>query len=85
MVLVDSSIWIDYFCSAETPQVAPLDSLFGHVSLLVDDLITAEVLQGNRDDQQCRRVKRVFASFHHIDIVDYDLGGKAAHKKSRRG
>ena len=26
MILVDSSVWIDYFSSADTPQVAMLDS-----------------------------------------------------------
>lgn len=50
MILVDSSVWIDYFRSADTPQVALLDSLLGRSPLAVGDLIAAAVLQGVRDD-----------------------------------
>ena len=51
MILVDSSVWIDYFRSADTPQVALLDSCFGRTRIAVGDLIAAEVLQGIRDNR----------------------------------
>jgi len=78
VILVDSSVWIDYFRSADTPQVAPLDSLFGRSPLAVGDLIVAELLQGVRDEREFRRVKKTLAAFEHIDIVGYDLAVKAA-------
>ncbi len=78
MILVDSSVWIDYFRSAETPQVALLDSLLGRSPLAVGDLIAAEVLQGIDDEQQFTRVKRVLDAFEHIDIAGYDLAVKAS-------
>ena len=52
MILVDSSVWIDYFRSADTPQVALLDSFFGRSPLAVGDLIAAEVLQGVHDERE---------------------------------
>ena len=78
MILVDSSVWIDYFRAADTPQVALLDSLFGRSEILIGDLITAEVLQGVRDDREFKSVKTTFDAFEHIDLAGYDLAVKAA-------
>ena len=35
MILVDSSVWIDYFRAADSPQVALLDACLGNVPLAV--------------------------------------------------
>ena len=78
MILVDSSVWIDYFRSADTPQVALLDSLFGRTRIAVGDLIAAEVLQGVRDDREFRLVKKVFDSFTKLELCGYDLALKAS-------
>ena len=59
MILVDSSVWIDYFRSADTPQVALLDSYFGRTRVAVGDLIAAEVLQGVRDEKDFKWVKNL--------------------------
>ena len=78
MILVDSSVWIDYFRSADTPQVALLDSLFGRSPLAVGDLIAAEVLQGVRDEREFRLVKKTLEAFEHIDLAGYALAVKAS-------
>jgi predicted nucleic acid-binding protein len=78
VILVDSSVWIDYFRSADTPQVALLDSLLGRARMAVGDLIAAEVLQGIRDDRQFEWVKSVFQTFTRIDLCGYNLALKAA-------
>jgi predicted nucleic acid-binding protein len=78
LILVDSSVWIDYFRSADTPQVALLDSFLGRSSLGVGDLIAAEVLQGVRDAQEFWRVKETFDAFVHIDLAGYALAVKAS-------
>ena len=78
MILVDSSVWIDYFRSADTPQVALLDSYLGRSSLAVGDLIAAEVLQGVRDQREFKWVKRTLDAFEHIDLAGYDLAVKAS-------
>lgn len=78
MILVDSSVWVDYFRSAETPQVALLDSLLGRSPLAVGDLIAAEVLQGIDDEQQFKRVRKILDAFEHIDLAGYDLAVKAS-------
>jgi predicted nucleic acid-binding protein len=78
VILVDSSVWIDYFRSADTPQVALLDSFFGRSRLAVGDLIAAEVLQGVRDEREFRLVKKTLDAFDHIDLVGYGLAVKAS-------
>jgi predicted nucleic acid-binding protein len=78
VILVDSSVWIDYFRSVDTPQVALLDSLFGSSPLVVGDLIAAEVLQGVRDERDFKWVKKTLDAFDHIDIAGYDLAIKAS-------
>jgi predicted nucleic acid-binding protein len=78
VILVDSSVWIDYFRSADTPQVALLDAMFGRSRLAVGDLIAAEVLQGVRDEREYQWVKKTFDAFHHIDLCDYELALKAS-------
>lgn len=78
MILVDSSVWIDYFRSADTGQVALLDTLFGRSRLAVGDLIAAEVLQGVRDEREWKVVKKTFDAFDHIDLAGYDLAVRAS-------
>lgn len=78
MILVDSSVWIDYFRSADTPQAALLDSMLGRSQLAVGDLIAAEVLQGIRDEREYQWVKKTFEAFPHIDLCDYALALKAS-------
>ncbi len=78
MILVDSSVRIDYFRSADTPQVALLDSYLGTHRLAVGDLIAAEVLQGVRDERQFRLVKKTLDAFEHVDLVGYELAVRAS-------
>jgi hypothetical protein len=78
VILVDSSVWIDYFLSADTAQVALLDSLFGRSPLAVGDLIAADVLQGVRDEREFKLVKKTLDAFDHVDLVGYELAVKAS-------
>lgn len=48
MILVDSSVWIDYFRGNPTVHAEKLDSLLGKEPLAIGDLILTEVLQGFR-------------------------------------
>ena len=45
MVLIDSSVWIDYFNGKETPATNQLDSLLVIEPVSIGDLILTEVLQ----------------------------------------
>ena len=51
MILVDSSVWIDYFNGRRTRQTDLLDGLLGREPLVVGDLVLTEVLQGFKRDR----------------------------------
>jgi predicted nucleic acid-binding protein len=78
VILVDSSVWVDYFRAADTPQVILLDSYLGRQRIAIGDLVAAEVLQGVQDDKEFKQVKKVFDSFTRLDLCGYDLALKAA-------
>jgi predicted nucleic acid-binding protein len=70
VILVDSSVWIDYFRGRSTPQTDFLDVRLGDEFIAIGDLILTEVLQGfdqNRDFEAARRLLTA------LTIVD--LGG----------
>jgi predicted nucleic acid-binding protein len=63
MIIVDSSIWIDYFNGTFTPQTNKLDSLLGVEPLGIGDIILTEVLQGFTNDIDFKRAKKVLSGF----------------------
>ncbi len=78
MILVDSSVWIDYFRGATTPQAELLDALLGRKPLAVGDLILTEVLQGFQSDRDFNQAKRLLLSFEIVQIVDSNTAIRAA-------
>ena len=62
MILVDSSVWVDYFNGQDTPQTAKLDALLGIEPLAIGDLILTEVLQGFRSDADFAQAKALLLS-----------------------
>jgi predicted nucleic acid-binding protein len=69
MILVDTSVWIDYFNGQPTAEANLLDDLLGYEWILVGDLILAEVLQGFRDDEDFREALRVLATLEFREMV----------------
>lgn len=51
MILVDTSVWIDYFNGNPSKAADALDDLLGKKRILMGDLILVEVLQGFRADK----------------------------------
>jgi predicted nucleic acid-binding protein len=69
MVLVDTSVWVDYFNGADTPESDKLDSLIGSGHLLMGDLILAELLQGFTRESDYRRARDLLAEIPYVDLV----------------
>lgn len=64
MLVVDSSVWIDFFNNAEDPAVDLLQQLLDHgeVRLVVPDLVLFEVLRGFRQEHSHRQARRLMES-----------------------
>lgn len=56
-ILVDSTVWIDFFNGVDNWQTDRLDGLLGSGSLVTGDLILAEVLQGFREERDFARAR----------------------------
>ena len=78
MIMVDSSVWIDYFNGHENPEVKYLDSILGIKSVVIGDLIITEVLQGFRNDKDYRNAKRLFSSLQVCQLSNEDIALKSA-------
>jgi hypothetical protein len=62
MILVDSSVWIDYFNGEITSQTEKLDNLLGREPLMIGDLILTEVLQGFGEDCEFNQARKMLTS-----------------------
>ena len=51
VIVVDSSVWIDFFHGVSTPELERLDGLLGVTSIAIGDLILGEVVQGFRQEK----------------------------------
>ena len=78
MILVDSSVWIDYFRGTSTPESDYLDQVLGHEPIGVGDLILTEVLQGFAADSDFRQAQRLLESFALVEIGGRDVAIAAA-------
>jgi predicted nucleic acid-binding protein len=64
MVIVDSSVWVDYLRGASTPQVEWLDHRLPVQPLAITDIILCEVLQGIRDDVKFVKTRDELLKLH---------------------
>ena len=78
MILVDSSVWIDYFRGTPTPEAEKLDSLLGTEPIATGDLILAEVLQGFVSDRDFNQAKKLLTSLVIMDLARQDIAIQAA-------
>jgi predicted nucleic acid-binding protein len=78
MLVVDSTVWIDYFNGAETPQVEFLNRALERTPILVGDLILTEVLQGFRHEADFETARRLLTRFTQAQMVNPALAVQSA-------
>jgi predicted nucleic acid-binding protein len=78
VILVDSSVWIDYFNGRGTPETDLLDRLLTTERLLIGDLILAEVLQGFPSDSDFHRARRLIEALEFRPMVGREVALAAA-------
>lgn len=78
MILVDSSVWIDYFRGTATPQAERLDALLGSELLIIGDLILTEVLQGFGSQRDFDQARKLLTGLDAVDIGGQDIAIQAA-------
>src|SRR3954470_8667052 len=77
-VLVDSSVWLDYFTGAATPESDRLDSLIGRSPLVVADVVMMEVLHALPDELHRKQAREALGKFWQVELAGFDLAEKSA-------
>lgn len=78
MVIVDTTVWIDYFGGTANDATAWLDRELGRQRLALIDLILCEVLQGIREDADFVRVRDDLLRLRVFHVGGSDLALAAA-------
>ncbi|MCT0216872.1 PIN domain nuclease [Synechococcus sp. CS-1330] len=78
MIVVDSSVWIDFFNGVSTPEVDRLDALLGVTPLAIGDLILVEVMQGFRNERDVATARQLFRSLALLPLLGGSNPWKAA-------
>ena len=61
MVLIDTTVWVDFFAGRQLPHVAALERLIkGREDICICSIILTEVLQGIREKNEFRKTKKLF-------------------------
>ena len=63
MIVVDSSVWIDFLNARNTLQVRRLSATLGMDEIVVGDLMLCEVLQGLEGERAAREVEALLRQF----------------------
>ena len=78
MILVDSSVWIDYFNGLKTWQTDLLEKFLSDVPIIIGDLILAEILQGFRSDNDYKTAKSFLSDLPFRRMGGYQVAVQSA-------
>jgi predicted nucleic acid-binding protein len=79
VVIVDTTVWVDYFQGVENPETDWLNTELDRQRLGLTDIILCEVLQGVRDDVVAKEVERRL-----LNLEVFDTGGVAVAREAAR-
>ena len=78
MIIVDTSVWIDYFNGKDTNETSTLDNALGKQEVAIGDLILLEILRGFRMDKDYNTAKKHLSNLHQYNMLSPELAIKAA-------
>jgi predicted nucleic acid-binding protein len=78
VILVDSSVWIDFFRGKSTVQTEMLEGLLDSQALGIGDMILTEVLQGCKLDKEFNEVRRMLSRLDLVLLGGEDVAVEAA-------
>jgi len=78
VILVDSSVWIDYFNGIPAWQTDLLDTYLSNVPVVIGDLILTEVLQGFRSNTDYETAKEFLSALPFRQIGGYNVAVQSA-------
>jgi predicted nucleic acid-binding protein len=79
MILVDSSVWIDFFNGKKTTQTDFLEEVLGKEIIGIGDLILTEVLQGFSSKSDALKAQENFEDLSYFSLVGKEVAIQAAY------
>jgi len=78
LIVVDSSVWIDFLNGRNAPHVRRLRAVLGTDEVIVGDLMLCEVLQGVRGERAAREVEALLQRFEIVPMAGDSIAVAAA-------
>jgi predicted nucleic acid-binding protein len=78
MLIVDTSVWVDYFREPRSGHAQRFDDVLGREEVVLGDLILTEILQGLREGRQLRLVEAALAAFRVVVLCGPEMAPRAA-------
>jgi predicted nucleic acid-binding protein len=78
VILVDTSVWIDYLNGVQSTSTDALDSGIVEGTVAMGDLIFLEILQGIRDDREYRTTKQTLLTLDRVEMFGHGMPEKCA-------
>jgi len=69
LIVVDSSVWIDFLNGRRASHVAALQANLGKEGIIVGDLMLCEVLQGLDSDRTAQQVEALLRRFEIVPMA----------------
>jgi predicted nucleic acid-binding protein len=69
MILVDTSVWVDYFNGQINPHTNALDDALEQGTVAIGDLIFLEILQGFRNDRDYELARQQLSKLPIFDML----------------
>ena len=79
MVIVDTTVWVDYFHGVENPETEWLDTELDRQRLGLTDIILCELLQGVRNDAAAKEIEQSL-----LKLAVFETGGVALAREAAR-
>ncbi len=78
MILVDTSVWIDYFLGKDNKHTMLLDTALNTERICIGDLIITELIQGFKTKSEISSAPKIISRLEYYDLAGKDIAFKAA-------
>jgi predicted nucleic acid-binding protein len=78
MILVDTTVWIDYFNGIDNWQTDFLHTVLTQQDIIVGDIVLSEVLQGFRSDAEFEQARLFLSKARQLSLLTPDLAVQSA-------
>jgi predicted nucleic acid-binding protein len=86
-ILIDTSVWIDYFKGNDTPLHYRVDKALTHSHIYIPKVVLAELIQGAKSEKEIAVIEDFIEAFHIIDQKEdtWMKAGRLSFSMKRKG